>query len=288
MKLGQVLTNIARLFKQSKIKDPADEATCLLCHLLKCDKAKLYSQPEQRFTRDELIELEAMVRRRLQGEPAAYIVNQKEFYGISLYVDPRVLIPRPETEILVEETIKLAQQQLRVMTDLSEKISIADVGTGSGAIAIAIAKGLPQPIIYGIDVSAEAMKVAALNIERHNLNERIVLMHGNLLTPVTAPLDIVVANLPYIKTAEIPSLSHESSMYEPHIALDGGLQGISVIGELLRQAKQKIKPGGAILLEIGQGQGRSVLPLIKDIFPQAIVTIIEDLGGIDRVIKANL
>jgi len=283
--LGQALKYLTDTFKQNDIPEPDAEASVILCHLLKMDKSCLYAQPGLEFNADQFDELEKLVARRLNREPAAYIIKNKQFYGIDLYVDSRALIPRPETETLVEEAIKFAQKYLEKESNSQRKLLIADVGTGSGAIAVALALNLPQSIIYAVDISAKALEVAAVNVKRLGLESRITLIQGDVLDPIEGKLDMIVANLPYIEEAELGCLQAEVSHHEPGIALQGGADGTSVIRRMLQQAAGKIKAGGAVLLEIGAGQEQCVTAIVHDLMPGNLVELIEDLSGIDRVVK---
>jgi release factor glutamine methyltransferase len=229
------------------------------------------------------------VRRRLDGEPAAYILGHWEFYGIDFYVDSRTLIPRPETELLVEEAIELA----RSISHQGKQTAIADIGTGCGAIAVSLALALPGAKVYATDISPSALEVAEANCRRHGVNGRVELLQGNLLESLPGAADLVVANLPYVKDCEFVDLSPEIREHEPTIALAGGKDGLDKIREMLEQmrAKGSAYPdeGAAyLLLEIGQGQGEMVTSLVNDCFPQASIGLISDLSGIERVVKVGL
>jgi release factor glutamine methyltransferase len=229
------------------------------------------------------------VRRRLGREPAAYILGHCGFYGIDFYVDSRALIPRPETELLVEEAVKLARR----ISCQRKQITIADIGTGCGAIAISLALALPQARIYATDISRSALKVAEANCRRHGVNGQVELRQGNLLEPLPGAVDLIVANLPYVKDCEFVDLSLEIREYEPTIALAGGRDGLDKIQEMLEQMRGKgdVHPGDLpayVLLEIGQGQGEMVTSLVNEYFPQASIELIPDLGGIERVAKVGL
>jgi release factor glutamine methyltransferase len=286
LNLAQAVKRTAGTFRQNKLDEAEDEAVVLLCYLLKVSKASLYAGPEIELTEAQSADLAALVQRRLGGEPFAYIVKQKEFYGIDIYVDHRVLIPRPETEVLVEETIRYALLNYGGKEESQKRIAIADAGTGSGAIAIALARHLPYSTIYAVDISRQALEVAALNIKRQSLEGRIVLLQGDLLKPVNAQLDIVVANLPYIASAAVPGLAREIAIHEPRVALDGGISGTGLFRDLIEQAKQKIRPGGVLIMEIGQGQDEEAALIVRSVSPGTKYSFITDLQGIKRVIMA--
>ncbi len=270
------------IFQQAGIDEVADEAMVLLCHALKLGKAEIFTQPERSLTGEQLTLLESLTARRLRREPSAYITGQKEFYGLSLYVDPRVLIPRPETEVLVEAAIEFARSWA---ARNQRRMLVADVGTGSGAIAIALATHIPDSFIYAIDISTGALDVAALNIRRNGLDEKITLKQSNLLEQINQKLDLVVANLPYIPGGELAGLQPEVRLYEPMSALNGGDNGTDFIEAMLAQATDKVAAGGALLLEIGSGQDERLMPVIRNMLPGSEVDLVKDLAGINRCIK---
>ncbi len=289
MILSQALQSITRTLRGAEIADASVEAELLLGHVLGMRRTGLYTEPEKPLTSVEAERLHDLVRRRLGGEPAAYILGHCEFCGIDFYVDSRTLIPRPETELLVEEAIELARR----MSRQGKQAIIADIGTGCAAIAISLALALPEARIHATDISAAALKVAEVNCRRHGVNGRVELLQGNLLEPLPEAVDLIVANLPYVKDSEVVDLSPEIREYEPMIALAGGRDGLDKIREMLEQmrAKRSANPGEGpayFLLEIGQGQGEMVTSLVNDCFPQASIGLISDLSGIERVVKVGL
>ena len=167
-----------------------------------------------------------------------------------------MLIPRPETELLVEEAIRYSQSYLKEVST-SRTIAIADVGTGSGAVAVSLAVNLPQANIYATDISASALEVAAINIRKHNVTEQVNLFQGDLLDPLPTPVDIIIANLPYVTRADVGRMP--SAKYEPVLALDGGQTGLDKIFQLCRQVKRKLHPQSCVLLEVGLGQDKAVI-----------------------------
>ena len=286
MTLAQALQQSAHTLNLQGIEDSHIEARMLLGHILELSSAQLYTQPERALSQEQAKGLHQLIERRLHREPTAYIVKHREFYGIDFYVDSRALIPRPETELLVEEAIEFANSRPNLSS--SEKpLLIADAGVGCGAIAISLALNLPQSKIYATDISPSALEVARLNCEYHNATGQIVLLQGNLLEPVPEPVDLIVANLPYIKSSELANLSPEITNFEPRAAIDGGQNGLDVIRQFLEQAKEKIHPQGCLLLEIGQKQEKAVVSLIKHYHPKARSELIPDLNGIRRVVKID-
>jgi release factor glutamine methyltransferase len=282
--LGETLQSTRRTLCRAGISEAAAEAELLIGHVLEISKTQLYTQSERDLTPAETDRLCDLIRRRLDREPAAYILEHWEFYGIDFRVDCRTLIPRPETELLVEKAVELG----RCMCSPGRQITIADAGTGCGAIAVSLALALPQAEIYATDSSASALQVAEMNCLRYALDGRVRLLHGNLLEPVTQLVDMVVANLPYIRDSELGDLAPEIKEYEPVLALSGGDDGLNRIREMLEQMPGKVSDEAFCLLEIGQGQGGTVTSLIEDRFPKATIELIRDLSGIERVVEAAL
>ena len=224
----------------------------------------------------------ALIIRRMNHEPVAYLVGCKEFYGLNFVVDRRVLIPRPETELLVDAV--LDQIELR---DCAQ-VRIADVGTGSGAIALAVAANAPSALLYAIDVSADALNVARTNAQHLDTRQQVTLLQGDLLTPLPTCVDIIVANLPYISSPTYPTLDSDVRDYEPQLALEAGPEGLDVIACLLTQAPHYLHANGVICLEIGHDQGAGVLALVKSLLPQRRATLRQDYSGRDRLITIEL
>ena len=277
MTVKQALSRARDMLARHDIEDSSLESELLLRHVLNKDRVKLYSNLDYELTSEEESGFFCLVQRRLNGEPSAYITGHREFYGIDLTVDRRVLIPRPESEFLVEKARQLA-------VTYSSSL-IADIGTGSGAIAISLALNLPEARIYASDVSQDALDVARINCQKHGL-ANIDLLHGDLLDPLPEPVDIIIANLPYVTQADLPGVN--TLGFEPAQALDGGADGLDTIRKLCCQAGTKLKPDGHLLLEIGQEQKDAVTALLHGLFPTAEVEVIPDLAGIDRVIVLSL
>jgi len=277
----------ARVLEQCGCDSPRLDAELLLAHALGLSRARLMAQFDRVLSPAELARYRQLIERRRAHEPVAYIVGHQEFYGLDFYVDRRVLIPRPETELLVEKAIELAGKVGDSGYGIgvsSYPITLADVGTGSGAIAVSLAVHLPQATIYALDSSAEALEVAARNVRHHRVERRVHLLRGDLLSPLPEPVDIVVANLPYVSEVELAELPPEIRCYEPLSALDGGPDGLRHIRRLLAQAREYFRPHGAVLLEIGATQGEAVAELARRHFPTAEIEIARDYGGLDRVV----
>jgi release factor glutamine methyltransferase len=287
--LREALQSANQTLRRAGIDDAFVEAELLLGHVLRMSKAQLYTEPERGLTSTETERLWRLVQRRLSHEPAAHILGHCEFYGIDFCIDYDTFIPRPETELLVEETLEFAHR----ISHLGKQVTIADVGTGCGAIAVSLALALPQAKIYATDVSTSALQIAEINCQRHRVNGRVELLQGNLLEPLPQPVDMIVANLPYIRNCEFEGLSPEIRKFEPMMALVGGENGLDKIQEMLEQIPGKVGTHGGrcsanFLLEIGQGQGEMVTSLISTYLPQASVELVSDLSGIERVVKVGL
>jgi release factor glutamine methyltransferase len=282
--LREALQSATQTLSRAGIADAPVEAELLLGHILGMSKTQLHTGPERVLTSAETEHLWNLVRRRLAHEPAAYILGHCEFYGIDFYIDYHTFIPRPETELLVEKAVELAHR----ISHRGKQITVADIGTGCGAIAVSLALALPQAKIYATDISGSALRVARMNCQRNAVSGQVELLQGNLLEPLAQPVDMMVANLPYIKSCEFRDLSPEIRDYEPTIALAGGEDGLDIIQQMLEQMPGKLSHGAYFLLEIGQGQSGMITSLIKSYFPQANIELISDLGGIERVVRVGL
>ncbi|MEI6179253.1 MAG: peptide chain release factor N(5)-glutamine methyltransferase [Chloroflexales bacterium] len=261
---------------------PRLDAELLLAHVLGWPRARLLAERDDQPTAAQTAACAALIARRVALEPVAYLVGHKAFYGLDLEVTPATLVPRPETELLVELALDEARRYEAAVSGQRSAAIIADIGTGSGAIAIALASHLPTATIYATDVSAAALEVARRNVVRHGLSERVRLYHGDLLAPLPGPVDLLVSNPPYTILAEV-----EPNVYahEPHLALDGGPDGAAVYRRLVANLADYVRPGGAVLLEIGAWQGALVASLLRALFPTATVSVHQDLAGRDRVVR---
>ena len=276
MTLRQSLHEATETLTLNGIEEAHLEAELLLRYVLGIGRAELHIRLEDTLSSKQAQELNQLIQRRLSHEPTAYITGHKEFFGLNFYVSYSTLIPRPETEMLVEKALELA-------SNCSSTI-IADVGTGCGAIAIALAVHLAQAEVYAIDISAPALEVAALNSERHDVASRVHLLQGNLLQSLTDSVDLILANLPYVSDQGMRRLSDEIRLFEPKLALSGGPAGLQQISQLLAQAKDRLRSKGAILLEISPEQAAAVVDLVSRHFPEAAVKVIPDLSGRERVV----
>ena len=280
--LRQVIQETHKLLESSDIADARLEAEVMVMNLLRMPRQDIFANQEMEVGQQQQQDLDAVVARRLTREPLAYILGYREFYGINLLVNSSVLIPRPETETLVEHALFMALMGME-----TTELVIADVGTGCGAIAINLAIHLPSARIYALDVYDGVLDVASYNIRAHNVSDRVTLGKGNLLEPLPEPVDLIVANLPYIPSGRIPTLQPEVQL-EPRGALDGGPDGLDQIRGLLSQAPRKVKDGGTILLELDPDQVLAVEEEARQHFPAATTSVEQDLAHRDRVFVISL
>jgi release factor glutamine methyltransferase len=265
------------------------DAQVLLAHVLGTDRAALLAHPERILTPAQAAAYRALVERGAAGVPLPYLTGHQAFYDLDLIVTSEVLIPRPETEHLIETALAWAHK--RSLTPQSSPhrgvgLRIVDVGTGSGAIAVTLAKHLPGARVCAIDLSAAALEVARQNAARYDLEQRIEWKVGDLLTPLVEEgqqVDLIAANLPYIVHKDLASLA--VARHEPQLALDGGPDGLDLIRRLLVQAPRVLAEEGLLLLEIGAGQGEQVCDLARAALPGAQARILFDYAGLDRVVS---
>lgn len=254
------------------------EARLLLAEALGKSQSYLLAHGEEVVAAASLTTFLAYLHRAGQGEPIPYILGTTPFFDFTLKVTPAVLIPRPETEHLVELAVQWARQPNR------SGLQIVDVGTGSGCIAIALARHLPHATVSAVDISPSALELAKENARRCDVGEQILFYQGDLLEPLSISPDLIVANLPYVLDEEWTCLDDGVKSYESALALRGGFDGLDVIRSLLLQAQTKLAPGGAIFLEIGWQQGAAATALAQQVFPQATVSCHQDYAGKDRYV----
>ena len=281
MKVKEVLHNTAKTLAANAVEEAPLEAELLLMHAMDLGRTGLYVRLEDDLPSQCGAAIADLVSRRLRREPVAYILKNREFYGLDFYVGPGVLIPRPETETLVEEAAAFT----RLNFPSGDPI-IADIGTGSGAIAVSLARLFPRAKVYAADVSAQALDIAALNCIRHGV--RVELLQGDLLAPLPQPVDMIVANLPYVRDDELFGLSEEIKDHEPHIALVGGKDGLDIVRRLIVNAPDKLRDGGVVLLEIAPSQAEALASWATGLGSWSSVDVIRDCGGVVRVLKLVL
>lgn len=272
----KVLQWTQQRFAERGLRTPRLDAEVLLAHVLGCDRVKLYTHFDQPLKKEELGAYRELIKRRLGGEPVAYLVGRQEFWSLPFAVDPRVLIPRPETEGVVEAALELLAGR--------PSPKVADVGTGSGAIAVAIAHERPDARVVAIDRSPEALAVAKDNAA--NNGATVELLEGDLLAPLEGrgPFDLIASNPPYIADRDFSSLPPEVRC-EPRLALTSGPEGLEAIRRLAAGAPPLLADGGALVLEIGAGQAEAVRALLGEHFSS--VEVRRDLAGIGRVAIAR-
>jgi release factor glutamine methyltransferase len=276
--LKQALAQARESLADKDIEDYSLEAELLLRHVLGISHTQLYLDLNHELSPVHEESFCRLIERRLRGEPSAYITGHREFYGLDFYVDHRVLIPRPESELMVEKAISLAQNRI-----ISK---IADIGTGCGAIAISVALNLPGAKIYAIDISAPALEVARFNCQEHGVRDRVRLLQGSMIEPLPEPVDLMIANLPYVRESDLPQTGTLS--FEPVLALNGGPDGLAKMDRLCHQAGNKLRAGGCLLLEIGQGQAEAVATILREVFAQSRIEVFTDFGGVERVVSLCL
>lgn len=273
----QVAARLAETLESHGIPEGLLEAEVLLRFALEYDRAHFYACLEDKVDARFLRRVEILADRRIAREPLAYITGRREFYGLEFSVSPAVLIPRQETELLVDAALEFARQRS------DGGISIADVGTGSGAVAVALAVNLPAALANATDCSKSALAVADRNRHEHGVADRVCLLQGDLLLPLSQPVDIILSNPPYIDANLMYGLAPEVQM-EPRVALDGGEDGLEVIRRLFEQAPSKLKEGGCLMVEISPEQLDAVCEIAKARFPVADISYANDLLGLSRCV----
>jgi len=280
VQLKQALTSAVQQLESADVGSPRLNAETLLMFVLGVNRAHIYGHPERDLTADEVERYEELVRRRSSGLPAQYITGHQEFWGLDLVVSPAVLIPRPETEHLVETVVELAREV--------PAPRIVDVGTGSGCIALALARELKTAEVFGVDLSAEALEIARANAARLQLESRVRFLQSDVLEAFADEhnLDFVVSNPPYVALDEAAKVERSVFEFEPRMAVFSGESGLDVIRPLIEQSHIALKPGGYLAMEIGYSMRDAVLKLLSPAMWEEPKSI-PDLQGIPRVIVAK-
>ncbi len=278
--IGRLLTWTANFLKKKGSESPRLEAEVLLAHVLEWPRVKLYTHFEDEISERDRARFRDLVKKRSEGMPVAYLVGHQEFFSLPFTVSPAVLIPRPDTETLVVEAL----ERLKGKTSPA----VVDVGTGSGCVALAIAKRHESARVIAIDISADALEVAKANARTLGLADRVEFRHGDLLAPISGekPFDLIVSNPPYIPSAEIAALEPGVRDYEPRLALDGGDEGLDFYVRLIDEAAAILAPGGSLAVEIGSSQGPAVLALIAARQEWSDPLTLRDAANQPRVIRA--
>ncbi|WOH66084.1 peptide chain release factor N(5)-glutamine methyltransferase [Bradyrhizobium sp. BWA-3-5] len=259
------------------------DARLLLGHALGLDLTGLISAAQRRLTPDESARLEAFAVRRLDGEPVARIIGEKEFWGLPLQLSPATLVPRPDTETVVE----LALELLRASGGLHRPFRIADLGTGTGAILLALLSELPAAQGFGTDISESALQTAAANAARAGLSDRATFLACDYANGLSGPFDLIASNPPYIRSADIAALAPEVRNHDPLAALDGGADGLDAYRALIPQAAGLLAPGGALIVEAGAGQSSQIQALMSTAGLMPGTAPRADLGGIPRAVAGH-
>jgi release factor glutamine methyltransferase len=278
-----LVARAAPYLAQHGSQSPRLDAELLLAQALDCTRMDLYLQFERPLSSDEVDRYRALCRRRAGGEPVAYIRGLREFMTLTLVITPAVMIPRPETEILVEAALRRLEQTPTGGGDQHQR-RVLDVGTGSGAIALAIAAQHPDCRVVATDVSAEALEVARLNLERQEMQDRVDLRQADLVDGIDGPFDLVLANLPYIDPDWPDAVTAEVAGSEPKEALFGGRDGLELIGRLLPELL-RLAPGGVAMLEFDPRQRDALLARAA---PIGKTSVLNDLAGLPRVLVVEL
>jgi release factor glutamine methyltransferase len=281
----------ADYFHTKGVPEPRASAEILLAHILGVSRLDLYLRYDQPLNPEELARFKALMIRRREGEPVAYLTGHREFWSLDIRVTPAVLIPRPETETLVAATLEAAKSMEAGFNPAPtpEPLWGAEVGVGSGAVVIALAKELPLIDWVGLDRAGRALAVARDNARRHAVLHRVHFVQADLLTGLkpTPALALLVANLPYVPRAEWERLPREIKAFEPPEALLGGEDGLDLIRPLIRQAQQYVQGGGWVILEVGDQQALRVAALLEETGGYDRIETIKDFSGIERVVRAR-
>jgi release factor glutamine methyltransferase len=280
MDIRTILHRTARELTASGSPSPRLDAEVLLMHFLKVDRLQLCMHPEREVSEAEIAGFALWVERRRRGEPVAYITGEKEFWSLRFVVNREVLIPRPETECLVEEVLNCRDREAR-------NLRILDIGTGSGAIGVVLAVEIPSARVIATDISPEALKVARRNAENHAVADRMEFLQGDLFAAASGSFDFIVSNPPYIPDDAYPLLPEGIREFEPREALIAGPDGVDFHRGIIREAAHRLKGGGGIFLEIGEGQRELVEMLFRTEGCYDEIRFRKDYGGTERVAAAR-
>ena len=287
MTVLELLNGSTNTLKDHQVENPRLNAELLLARSLNLSREGLYTHLRDTLKEREKEALETLIQRRISGEPLQYILGHQEFWSINFKVDPRVLIPRPETELLVEQSLSVLSGKT-----FEQNPSVLEIGTGSGAVAIALAKEVKQLFLVATDISRDALILAKENAQSAGVRDQIEFVMGDLFGPLRLsrekkPFDLILSNPPYIIRRKICTLAREVKDYEPTIALDGGKDGLAFYRRIIPEAHSYLQAGGWLLLEVALGQGREVSEWIEEDGHFFKPECIPDLSGIGRVVKAQ-
>ncbi len=283
MRLREAWARSRRRLERAAIPDAGIEAQVLLRNALGIDRATFHASPDRELSEKDAQAFDRTVARRIEGEPLSYITGHREFYGLDFVVTPDVLVPRHETELLVEAALGYARSR----GGSESALTIADIGAGSGCIAVVLAAHLPNATVYATDVSRGALRVAGENVRRHGLDGRIHLRHGDLFEALDGPVDVVASNPPYLSDDEADYLPPDVQR-EPSVALVAGTDGMDVLSRLIVGAREYVKPGGLLALEIDPRRLEAVERLVRRTYAGGQVAVIKDHAGLDRVVTVRV
>ncbi len=284
----EILRRSTGYLEEKGVESPRLTAEILLSDILRCERIDLYLWFDRPMEEGELYMMRRYLRLRARGMPVDYITGNTEFYGLRLHVDPRVMIPRPETEVLVEKTLNIVDAPLDGRRERSDLL-LLDLGTGSGAIALAMLDQLRGSRAMGVDSSLDALRVACANADSLDLARRFFPVQGDFYSPLKrkGQFDLVVSNPPYIPDSERENLPRVVRDYEPPAALFAGPDGLSCIAEIVERSGEYLKPGGLLAVEIGEKQGEAVIDLIEHAPAMNLLSLEKDLSGVERVVLAS-
>jgi release factor glutamine methyltransferase len=274
--------------KNSNIESPSINAETLLAHTLSCDRIELHTNPDKIINDEDISKYKKLINKRANHVPLQYITGHVEFMSLDFVVDERTLIPRQDTEILVEAALN----KIKSRTPSDKTITVLDIGTGCGNIAISLATNLQNAQVYASDISREALAVAEINVRRHKVADRVHLLHGNLFETFDGHLnrgdiDLIVSNPPYVREADWNKLEPEIKEHEPRDALVGGKDGLRFYKRIIRDAPEWLRPEGFLILEVGETQAETITKLIETEGHFENIEITKDLQKIDRIVSAR-
>lgn len=282
--IQDALNKAVKAIEKTEAFTPLLDAEVLLCHTLHTDRLFLILHRDKELTQEQVDYFHGLIQKRLKGVPVPYLTKRQEFMGLDFYVAEGVLIPRPDTEILVETVIRIAKS-----INTKSILQIVDIGTGSGAISVSLATYIPNVLIYAIDLSYKALEIAKKNAKANQVSDKIIFLQGDLLRPLAQKqlqyrIDILVSNPPYIPSREIDGLQVEIAEYEPRLALDGGEDGFDYYRRIIDQSRTYLKQGGWIAFEMGYDQGKQIEKTMEAERIYNHIERVKDLSGKERVI----
>lgn len=284
--IQQLLEKGVKILEKSEILNPILDVELLLCYALNVDKIYVYTHRHSKIETENVDKFLSLVNKRKKGYPIQYIIGKQEFMGLEFYVNEGVLVPRPDTEILIEWIIEIIESGY---FKEKESINILDIGTGSGAISLSLAYYIDKAYIYTVDISNKALSIAKKNAKNLNLKSKVRFLEGNIFEPIgnldeKTKFDIIVSNPPYIPTEEINSLQKEVSKYEPRLALDGGLDGLDFYRKITKESPKYLNHKGILAFEIGYNQGDELKKILETNRKYKDIQIRKDLGGHNRAV----